>query len=341
VGLLEDLTDTLAGIKATPEPPIWWGEDGRPKGFVYPVEAVQQVLALRSLYNANDPREFIEIVYEAASPVQYKAISRALGRRTLGRAEPVFAAVLIEAGLVEELIRHLNLRSRTVGDMVILAIDHLISTKFHLFPRHLLIFLQQFGQELSKPPEEGNDFRSEIVSPMAARLLTTSAAKARQKAVSLRLTMPEAPEIAGHGDQALATLGRLGAPSSLSETIRLATATLARPATSSELAGAMDRCRAYLEQVLRQLRKLLERANPDWPVQDTEGMTASALLNAIHPLLETRERELVQKYFNFISVEGSHATAADLEQARMARNLSIEFSWYLLERLKRRYPNLL
>lgn len=341
MGLLEDLTDLLAGVKYTPEPQLQWGEDGRPIGFSYPGEAVQQVLALRSLHNVSDPREFVNVFYEAAAPVQYKPLSRALGRHTLGAAEPVFVSVLIEVGLVEQLIEHLKLKGRTIRDTTILAMDHLISAKLHLFPRDLLIFLQGFGQEVSKPVEGEDDSPSRGVSVMAGRLLTSSAARARQRAVSLRLVMPEAPEIADHGDEALITLTASGASSSLAETIRLATATLTRPATSSELAGAMDRCRAYLEQILRELRRLLERADPTLPFVDTKEMTASRLLDTLTTLLETKERDLLQKYFNFVSVEGSHTTAADLEQARLARNMSLELSWYLLERLKRKAPTVL
>lgn len=336
MGLLEDLQDVIAGIRARHDRRIAWTNDGKPIGFVFPIEEIRQVLTLRSHYGIEDAGEFIRVFQQAANPVEslveYKTLAQVLGRHTLTAAEPVFAGVLIEAGLTTELMAYLNERPQDTECATILVLDQLINTKAHIFPRGLLIFLQRFGRKLFFVSQ------TEDVSRPEGSLLATSAALARQKAVSLRLAMPEAPEIALRGDEALAKLAQLGAPSTLAETIRLATATLTRPATSSELAGAIDRCRAYLEQVLRELRKLLENADLSLPVIDTKEMTASVLLNTVSSLLDIRERELLQKYFNFVSVEGSHTTAADLEQARLARNLSIEFSWYLLERLLRKFP---
>ena len=91
---------------------------------------------------------------------------------------------------------------------------------------------------------------------------------------------------------------------------------------------------SFLEEVLRAVRTLLQERDASLEKIDLKDKTAGPLLDLLNSHISLKEKDLVQKFFNFASVEGSHATSATIEEARLARNLTIEFAWYLLSRVR-------
>lgn len=341
MGLREDLQDLCAEISLAGETRVSYSATGEPVGPITPIQTIQQILAIRSHYNIQDNTEFVALFRNAVeTPLPQSAIlARFRARQNrFGAVQPVFIGVLIEISAHRELRDYLN--SCSVSDWSVLIIREYLLTKPTLFPRELLLFLEEFGRKLATPPppreQELPDGRVVAVQDPGRRegtLLASAAAHARRAAVSLRLTMAEAPEIAEHGDTVMAALRRLRVDPSVIETFQQANATLARPATKAELALSIDRFRAFLEEVLRAVRRLMEDQDPTLPGKELIGKTPSELLDLLSSLITVKERELFQKFFNFVSVEGSHTTSATTEEARLARNLTIEIAWYLLSRV--------
>lgn len=328
--LLEDLQDIFAPVRTIPErtmPSVWFTPfDYDRVGLMdIPHEQIRQVLAVKAHYTVEDSGQFIETFKTAALFAPDGTRLRMQPGGPLGLVEPLFLCVLIEAGLHPELMEHLQVHGRELGHHAILVVREMVQTHLEFFPRDLLVSLQDLGVQMA--PLAPADFR------LSWQLLAVAAARARGRAVSLRLSMAEVPEIAEHGDEVLAYLERRGMAGGLRETIQQANAPLARPATSVEYATSLDRSRAYLEQVLRIVLTLRQGAEAD--LQRFASLTGSRLVRTLGGFVSPNEGGLLSSFLDFVSTQGAHQITATLEQARIARNLAIELSWYLLKRLQR------
>lgn len=153
---------------------------------------------------------------------------------------------------------------------------------------------------------------------------------------SYGLTRQGTPEIAEHGDEITTRLTALGADVALIETLRLAVVGVAPHSSEAVLASSVDRSRAFLEEMLRFSRRLLE-GKGHVPQLAKDPVTAKAILESFQAVLGSQESELFQKFFNFASVSGAHTTSALLNQARLMRNTMIELTYYFLEKLRQGY----
>jgi hypothetical protein len=327
VGLREDLEDVCVGMA----------------GAILKAEAlsldeeVNTLLALKCRYSNEDPDIFANI-FENTASTSFRSlpIISSVPSGLPPEIQPIYLCLLLELGLQKRFQERLGCRIELLRDSTFKTLSKMIEQRPHLFGRDLLVFLQEFGTRHAKSTSHQEHTQDGLKVESYCRhaiILAQSAALARRKAVLLRIALKDTPEIAEHGDEITTRLSALGADAALIETLRLAVVTVAPHSSEAILASSVGRSRAFLEEMLRFIRKLLESKGHVPPVTK-ELVTARAILDSLQAVLASQEAKLFQEFFNFISVSGVHSTSALLNQARLVRNTMIELTYYFLEKLR-------
>jgi hypothetical protein len=142
------------------------------------------------------------------------------------------------------------------------------------------------------------------------------------------------PEINTDQERVKETVHRLGLDPDLALLLSYVEELFESGDSEFDFAVCLDRLRAFYERLVTGLVPIVERfsGKPFRENRANDGQCLRYLNEA--GILTPSEKRLFERFYGFLSAEGSHAASADREQARIAKNILVELAWLSMQRVQ-------